>query len=55
VRSTATNSGVAPIAATVGSARYSLSATTTVYLVAQGNFSGGTLAGYGVLWARRRR
>lgn len=35
--------------------RMSLSGTTTIYLVAQGSFSGSTLDGFGRIWARRRR
>jgi len=36
-------------------ARFSLSGTTTVYLVARGNFSASTLAAYGIISARRIR
>ncbi len=35
--------------------RYSLSGTTTIYLVAQGTFSAGTLTAYGSIFARRVR
>jgi hypothetical protein len=38
-----------------GKARVSLSATTTIYLIGQANFTGSTASGYGFLGARRRR
>lgn len=38
-----------------GTRRYSLSGTTTVYLIVQAGFGGSTLSAYGTLWARRRR
>lgn len=45
-----------PLVQAVGMRRVSISGTTTVYLVAQGTFTGGTsLSGYGYLGARRRR
>jgi hypothetical protein len=39
----------------VGPVRVSLSATTTVYLVAQASFSAGTTTAYGTIRARRMR
>jgi hypothetical protein len=39
----------------VGPARFSLSATTTIFLVAQSNFSVSTASAYGIIQARRRR
>jgi hypothetical protein len=38
-----------------GTLRVSVAATTTVYLLAQGTFSGGTCGAYGFIGARRRR
>lgn len=41
------------LAASTGTIRLSLSATTAVYLIADANFSGGTMGAYGAISARR--
>ena len=38
-----------------GTRRYSLSGTTTVFMVAQATFGVSTMQVYGTIWARRRR
>lgn len=48
-------SGDAADATSKPSRRYSLSATTTIYVVAQAGFSGGTCSAFGQLFARRVR
>lgn len=50
---TTTTSGTNSLSTTT--VRLSIAATTTVYLVAQGTFSAGTLTGYGTIRARRMR
>lgn len=40
---------------TIPTRRYSLSATTTIYLIASCDFSAGTVGGYGIIQARRVR
>lgn len=47
--------GVGSLRTATPSRRISVSSTTTVYLVAQVNFSGGTVTGSGRITARRRR
>jgi len=46
---------VGVLANPIGTVRYSVASNTTVYLVAQSAFSGGTMAAYGFIGARRAR
>lgn len=48
---TASQSAIIPS----GAKRYSLSASTRIYMNCTQTFSGGTLSGYGTMWARRMR
>jgi hypothetical protein len=55
VEGSAVAPGAVEMSIPTGTGRLSLSATTTVYLVARATFTVSTMAAYGFIWARRAR